>query len=112
MHKRILTAMAVAGVALCGAGAVGGAEVLPVEQGDGDSMREIEFTTCGAGVLKECGSTTTQRCDQYSTSSAGGGLTIQPNGGGISGNMAKTCISMTTTTVKLYKDRYKPKTAA
>ena len=113
MRHGFLMAAAVAGLALGSAGALSGSEIgaLPSTDagGDADAAGEIEYTVCGQGVLRECGSITSQRCTQFVPSSGGGTIGIAPGGGSISGNLSGTCISVTTTVTKLYKDRYKPK---
>ena len=111
MHKGLTTALAAAAIALAAA-APAGAELLPVDTGDaGDGGAGIEATVCGQGVLKECGSVTTRRCTQWVTTSAGGSISILPAGGTVSGTGSLTCGAWTETTTKIYKDRYKTKTA-
>lgn len=110
MQRGIVTALAVAGLVIGGATALRGEELLPTESGEGDAAAEIEYTVCAQGVLKECGKITQQRCNSWVTSSGGGGVTVQQNGGGLSGQVAMTCASYTTVETKVYKDRYKAKT--
>jgi hypothetical protein len=109
MHKGLTTALATAAIALAAAAAPAGAELLPVDTGDGGG--EIEATVCGQGVLKECGSVTSRRCTQWLVTSIGGSVSILPTGGTGGVNGTVSCASWTETTTKLYKDRYKTKTA-
>ena len=112
MDKRLMTAIAVAGLALGSAGALRGAEILPTESSDDGTAPEIELTTCGVGKLKECGSYTSKSCTQWSmTNASGSGSFSQLGGGSLSGSVSGTCVSFTEITIKLYKDQYKTKTA-
>jgi hypothetical protein len=111
MRQRMVGAMAIAGLVLGGAGALRGAELEPTDAGETDAVTEIEYTTCAQGVLRECGTRTEQQCTQFVPSSGGGSISFAPGSGSLSGNVTGTCISFTTVTVKLYKDRYKAKTA-
>lgn len=110
MHKH-LSIMAALGLALGSAGALRGAEVLPTEVADGTAVPEIELTTCGSGVLRECGSYTTHQCTQWAPTSGSGSVSYGPaTGGSLSGSVSGTCVSFTDIKLKLYKDKYKAKT--
>ena len=109
MRRGLVTAFAVVGLVGGVAGVLRGEGTLPTEGGDGADGGEIEYTVCGQGVLKECGKITQQKCTQWVPTSGGGGFTIQPTGGGLTGQLGMTCSSMTTTETKIYKDRYLPK---
>lgn len=111
MHKATATLLTALALALAGAGALGASELVPIETGDGDSTPEIEPTVCGQGVLKECGSITSQRCTQWVVTNVSGGGSVGPSSGSVSGSGSMTCSSWTTTYTKLYKDRYKQKTS-
>lgn len=109
MRQRMMGAMAIAGLVLGGAGVLRGEEMPVMEGADGEEAREIEYTVCAQGVLKECGSITSKRCTQYVVSSGSGTVSYGTGSGSVSGSAEGTCISWTETTTKLYKDRYKPK---
>ena len=111
MRKRMVGAMAVAGLVLGGAGALR-AELVPTEVEEGSAPPEIEYTVCAQGVLKECGEIISKRCTQFVLSSGGGSLGFGTGSGSVSGNAAGTCISWTEVTTTIYKDRYKPKTGS
>ena len=114
MRQGLMTAVAVAALALGGAGALR-AEILPSEGDPDGTAPEIEFTVCGQGVLKECGFIDAERCTQYATESAGGSIGgstgVSGTSGTLSGNLTNKCISYTRTFTKIYKDRYKTKPA-
>lgn len=112
MDKRLMTAIAVAGLALGSAGALRGAEIVPTDSSDEGSPPEIELTTCGMGKLKECGTVTSKSCTQWSlTGASGSGSFGTLSGGSLSGSVSGTCVSYTEVTMKLYKDQYKTKNA-
>jgi hypothetical protein len=110
MRQRTMGAMAVAGLVLGGAGVLRGEDVIVAAE-DADVSAEIEYTTCAQGVLKECGTRTEQQCTQFVPSSGSGSFGWGAGSGTVSGSVTGTCISFTTVTIKLYKDRYKPKSA-
>ena len=109
MRQRMVGGMAIAGLVLGGAGVLRGEVIEPTESVEGSSATEIEYTTCNHGVLRECGTSIEQRCTQFVASSGSGSLGFAPGSGSVSGSVSGSCISYTNITVKLYKDRYKPK---
>jgi hypothetical protein len=111
MRQRTVGAMAIAGLVLGGAGVLRGEDVASVMSEEIDAVGEIEYTQCAQGVLKECGTRMEQQCTQFVPSSGSGSFGWGPGSGSVSGSVAGTCISFTTVTIKLYKDRYKPKTS-
>ena len=113
MHKPIATAIAVATLALGGAGVLRAEDFLVRDEGLEDAAPEIEYTQCGQGVLNECGSVTQTRCTAWVTVTVSGSLGITGGlnpGGSASGSTTLQCSSQTTTVTKVYKDRFKPKT--
>ena len=110
MRQRTVGAMAIAGLVLGGAGVLRGEDALVTAEDDIEAP-EIEYTQCAQGVLKECGTRTEQQCTQFVPSSGSGSFGWGPGSGTVSGSVAGTCISFTTVVIKLYKDRYKPKTS-
>ena len=109
MRQRVVGAMAIAGLVLGGAGVVRGEDALPIAPGELDEAPEIEYTQCALGVLKECGTRTEQQCTSFVPNSASGSIGFGPGSGTLSGSVSGTCISYTTVTIKLYKDKYKSK---
>jgi hypothetical protein len=105
-----MTALAVAGMVSGAAGVLRGEGTLPTEVGEGDAAAEIVYTVCAQGVLKECGKITQQRCTSWVTTTGGGGITVQPRGGGLTATASQACASFTSVETKIYKDRYQAKT--